>query len=135
MIQRASVSDRAKVVGMVIASHWSAKKDAARLRLDTIATETDKSNRTIIRAINELIDAKIFIRVKTGRSSILRLGTVGKSSEQTYSRSDIFDTSEWAKKSPKPRTGTRFKEFCPYGESTEDAGERYTKDCEFYHGF
>ena len=32
-------------------------------------------------------------------------------------------------------TGSRFLEYCPLRESTESAGERYTKDQEFYLGF
>lgn len=136
LIQAANISDRAKVVGLVIASHWSPTRNAARLRLATIAAEIGKANRTVIRAVNELVEAQIFVRVRTGRSSILRLGQAGKnSSPMTYSRSDTFDTSEWAKKPPKPKTGTRFKEFCPVEFSTEDKGERYTKDQEFILGF
>ena len=136
LIQAANISDRAKVVGMVIASHWSPTRDAARLRLATIAAEVGKANRTVIRAVNELIGAQIFVRVRTGRASVLRLGRVGQnSSALTYSGSDTFDTSEWAKKPPKPKTGTRFKEFCERLDSTEDSGERYTKDQEFYLGF
>lgn len=136
LIQAANISDRAKVVGMVIASHWSPTRNAARLRLATIAMEIGKANRTVIRAVNELIGAQIFVRVRTGRASILRLGRAGQNaSALTYSGSDTFDTSEWAKKPPKPKTGTRFKEFCERPDSTEDSGERYTKDQEFYLGF
>lgn len=136
LIQSADISDRAKVVGLVIASHWSPQRNAARLRLATIAAGVGKTNRTVIRAVNELIEAQIFVRVRTGRSSILRLGQVGKkSSACTYSGSDTFDTSEWDAKPRKPTTGTRFKEFCPREISTEDSGERYTKDWEFNLGF
>ena len=136
-IQKASVPDRAKVVGMVIATHWSPKYNRARLRLETIMKEAGgKSRITVIRAINDLIKAEIFIRVRTGRSSILKLG---KQAEilKTYTDSGSItcDTSERAQRYRKPTTGTRFKEFCPLPESSEDSGERYTKDMEFYLGF
>lgn len=136
IIFESKVSDGSKVIGLVIVRHWSTKYDMARLRLDTIAQEIGKTNRTVIRGVNELIAHNIFVRVRTGRASILRLGSAAKNHHlHTNSGSDIFDTSEWAKKPPKPRTGTRFKEFCPLPESTEDSGERYTKDMEFYLGF
>lgn len=136
VIQKASVHDRAKVVGMVIAAHWSPKYNRARLRLETIMQEAGgKSRITVIRAINDLIKAEIFIRVRTGRSSILKLGKRAEILKSyTDSGSITCDTSERARKAPKPRTGTRFKEFCPYEESTEESGERYTKDMEFYLG-
>lgn len=137
VIQGAKISDRAKVVGLVVASHWSPQYDRARLRLETIMAEAGgRSKRTVIRAVNELIEAQIFIRVRTGRSSILKLGALAeKIRSEVDSRSATFGTSEWAKKPPKPKTGTRFKEFCPMDESSEDPGERYTKDQEFYLGF
>lgn len=137
LIQAANVSDRAKVVGLVIASHWSPQYDRARLRLETLMKEAGgKSRITVIRAVNDLIAAQIFVRVRTGRSSILKLGKQAEILKaQTDSGSITFDTSEWAKKPPKPKTGTRFKEFCERPDSTEDSGERYTKDQEFYLGF
>lgn len=137
VIQKANVPDRAKVVGLVIAAHWSPKYDRARMRLETIMQESGgKSRITVIRAINDLIAAEIFIRVRTGRSSILRLGKQAEIlRSHTDSGSITFDTSECGRKAPKPRTGTRFKEFCPIERSTEDTGERYTKDMEFYLGF
>lgn len=137
VIQKANVPDRAKVVGLVIAAHWSPKYDRARLRLETIMKEAGgKSRITVIRAINDLVAAEIFIRVRTGRSSILKLG---KQAEilKTYTDSGSItcDTSERVQRYRKPTTGTRFKEFCPLPESSEDSGERYTKDMEFYLGF
>ena len=137
LIQSADISDRAKVVGSVIASHWSPQYDRARLRLETIMKEAGgKSRITVIRAVNDLVGAGIFIRVRTGRSSILKLGERAEFLKaQTDSGSITFDTSEWAAKPPKPKTGTRFREFCPREISTEDSGERYTKDQEFYLGF
>ncbi|MDY0227231.1 MAG: hypothetical protein RBR38_10420 [Desulfomicrobium apsheronum] len=129
----AQLSNSAKVVGLVITSHWSPKYDRARIRIETMMKEAGgKSRITIIRAVNELIKAQIFIRVRTGRASILKLGKLAeKSKEQTDSGSIIFDTS----KPIIPKTGTRFKEFCPMHESTEDSGERYTKDWELVLGF
>jgi hypothetical protein len=137
LIQASNISDRAKVVGLVIASHWSPKYDRARLRLETLMKESGgKSRITVIRAVNDLIEAQIFTRVRTGRSSILKLGERAEILKaQTDSGSITWDTSEWERKPPKPRTGTRFKEFCPVDISTEDSGERYTKDQEFYLGF
>lgn len=136
VIFESRVSAGSKVIGLVIVRHWSAKYNMARLRLDTIASEIGKTNRTVIRGVNELIAHNIFVRVRTGRASILRLGSAAKNQPlHTNSGSDILDTSEWTKKPPKPRTGTRFKEFCPSEGSTEDSGERYTKDMEFYLGF
>lgn len=135
IIQAASVSDRAKVVGMCIASHWSPRSDAARLRLDTIGAEVGKSNRAVINAINDLIRAEIFVRIRTGRASILRLGSAAKRKVPTYSGSEHLGRSERIKTAKKPTTGTRFSEFCEPEESTDDSGERYTKDMEFYLGF
>lgn len=137
LIQTADVSDRAKVIGLVIASHWSPTHDRARLRLNTLMVESGgKSRITVIRAVNDLVKAKIFTRVRTGRSSILKLGERAKISKaQTDSGSITWDTSEWVGRPQKPKTGTRFKEFCPGCDSAEDSGERYTKDQEFYLGF
>lgn len=137
IILAAQLSNSAKVVGLVITSHWSPKYDRARIRLETMMKEAGgKSRITIIRAVNELIKAQIFIRVRTGRASIIKLGEYAKKSkEQTDSGSIIFDTSERVQRYRKPTTGTRFKEFCPLPESSEDSGERYTKDMEFYLGF
>lgn len=129
----AQLSNSAKVVGLVVASHWSPKYDRARIRLETMMKEAGgKSRITIIRAVNELIKAQIFVRVRTGRASILKLGEYAKKSKtQTDSGSIIFDTS----KPIIPTTGTRFKEYCPAEFSTEDSGERYTKDWELVLGF
>ena len=137
VIQKATVSDRAKVVGLIVVAHWSPKYDRARMRLETIMQESGgKSRITVIRAINDLIAAGIFIRVRTGRSSILRLGKQAEIlSSQTESGSITYDTSEFGTKAQKPRADTRFKAFCPREKSTEDTGERYTKDMEFYLGF
>lgn len=136
IIFESKVSDSAKIIGLVIVRHWSTKHDMARLRLKTIADEIGKTNRTVIRGVNELIAADIFVRVKTGRASILRLGEYSKkSAKHTNSRSDILDTSEWVKKPIIPKTGTRFREYCPRAESTEDSGEWYTKQWELILGF
>ena len=137
VIQKAKVPDRAKVVGLVIASHWSPQHNRARLRLETIMKEAGgKSRITVIRAVNDLIEAQIFIRVRTGRSSILKLGKQAeKSRSHTDSGSITSDTSEWAKKPIIPKTGTRFREYCPRAESTEDSGEWYTKQWELILGF
>lgn len=135
VILESKISDGSKIIGLTIVRHWSARHNMARLRLVTIAQEVGKSNRTVIRGVNELVDHQIFVRVRTGRASILRLGNAAKNHTlMTNSRSDILDTSEWTKRPPRPRTGTRFKEFCPVHESTEDDGERYVKDIEFYLG-
>lgn len=132
IIFESKVSDSAKIIGLVIVRHWSATHDMARLRLKTIADEVGKTNRTVIRGVNELIKAGIFIRIRTGRASILRLGPEAqKSTKHTNSGSDICDTT----KPIIPKTGTRFKEYCPPEFSTEDGGERYTKDWELVLGF
>jgi len=136
IIFESKVSDSAKIIGLVVVRHWSASHNMARLRLKTIADEIGKTNRTVIRGVNELKAAGIFVRIKTGRSSILRLGEMAKKLVQhTNSRGDINVTAGRTKKPEKPRTGTRFKEFCHIEESAEDSGERYTKDMEFYLGF
>jgi len=136
IIFESKVSDSAKIIGLVIVRHWSATHDMARLRLKTIADEVGKTNRTVIRGVNELIAAGIFIRIRTGRASILRLGeTAKKSTKHTNSGSDIGDTSQFKIKPIFTRTGSRFIEFCPRADSTEDAGERYVKDWELLQGF
>ena len=136
IIFESRVSDGSKIIGLVIVRHWSAKNDMARLRLGTIAEEIGKTNRTVIRGVNELIEAGIFVRVRTGRASILRLGEASKKSgEYTNSGSDILDTSDRHRKPIFPKTGTRFKEYCPRAESTEDSGEFYTKTWELTLGF
>lgn len=137
MIQDADIPARAKEVGAVIVNHWNAKLDRARLKLETIMAESGgKSRITVIRAVNDLIAAGIFERVRTGRSSILRLGEKHrKISSDTDSRSITSMVCDWPKAPPKPKTGTRFREYCPADISTEDSGERYTKDQEFYLGF
>jgi hypothetical protein len=53
----------------------------------------------------------------------------------TNSGSVKSDTSQKPKKPIVPRTGTRFKEFCPREDSTEECGERYVKDWELVLGF
>lgn len=137
LIQAADISDRAKVVGFVIASHWSPTHDRARLKLETLMKESGgKSRITVIRAVNDLVAAQIFVRVRTGRSSILKLGErAEKFKSEADSGSITWDTSEWGKKPIIPTTGTRFKEYCPPEESSEDSGELYTKHWELILGF
>lgn len=101
-VKHAPISNSAKVVGLAIASHWSADKDQARLKLETIGREIGgKSNRTVIRAINELVQFGVFKRIKTGRSSILRPGFEKRNEGfATYSRGDKIDVylnPDWRK--------------------------------------
>lgn len=70
----AKLSPTAKIVGLEIAKRWSSKRACARIRLDTLSEAVGCSNKTITRAVNQIIDSGILIRIRTGRSSILRPG-------------------------------------------------------------
>ena len=132
----ARVNNTAKIVGCVIVRHWSEKYDRARLKLETIMAEAGCSRITVIRSINALIHAQIFVRVRTGRASILRLGEAGKNKGSRADSGSInLDTSKPRKRLPTPRTGTRFLEFCPADEREESAAEMAVKDAQFYLGF
>ena len=137
IILESGVSDNAKIVGLVAVRHWSARYDCARITMKRFMEESGgKSKSTVTRAMNELVRAGIFVRIRTGRSSILRLGEYAKNQlHMTNSGSVKLDTSQFNKKPIVPRTGTRFKEYCPREDSTEDSGERYVKDWELVLGF
>jgi len=137
IILESGVSDNAKIVGLVLVRHWSARYDTARITMQRFMYESGgKSKSTVTRAMNELVKAGIFTRIRTGRSSIFRLGEYSKNQlHMTNSRSVKSGTSRRPKKPIIPQTGTRFKEYCPPSESTEDAGEMYTKHWELLLGF
>lgn len=73
-VMEASVSCKAKVIGLEMANHWSAKHARLRVKLESLSGAAGKSKKATILGVNELIDANVFVRVRTGRSSIYYAG-------------------------------------------------------------
>ena len=60
-----------KLVGMVLALHMDRKTGKIRVRQKTIAEECGVSDRTVRKAIANLVDAAVFTSQRTGRAAIL----------------------------------------------------------------
>lgn len=67
-----------KLVGLALAHHIDRKTGKVRLRQDTLAQMCGVSVPTVKRAVSALIEAGIFTRKITGRSSILTACISGK---------------------------------------------------------
>lgn len=78
-VMAASVSNKAKVLGLKMAEHWSSRRCRVRVRLEMLSEAINRSKKATILGLNELVRENVFVRVRTGRASIYYAGSaVGK---------------------------------------------------------